>query len=173
MSDGGGDQSKPAAKISPGGRGLDEIDRKILDILQRDSDRAVSAIAEEVNLSSTPCWRRIKRLEESGIIKRRVAIVDRRLMNVSMTIFIGIKAPRHEMSWLNAFRSLIEEIPEVVEAYRLTGATDYVIKVVVPDIETYDAVYKKMISKLEFSEINSSISMEEMKFTTAVPTSYS
>ncbi|HEU4987819.1 MAG TPA: Lrp/AsnC family transcriptional regulator [Rhizobiaceae bacterium] len=173
MSDGGGDHQKPAAKVFPSGRGLDETDRKILDILQRDGDRAVSDIAEEVNLSSTPCWRRIKRLEETGIIKRRVALVDRRLLNVSMTIFIGVKAPRHEMSWLNAFRALIEDIPEVVEAYRLTGVTDYVIKLVVPDIETYDAVYKKMISKLEFSEINSSISMEEMKFTTAMPTSYS
>ncbi|TKT74753.1 Lrp/AsnC family transcriptional regulator [Aquamicrobium sp. LC103] len=172
MSDSQRTNQKAAVRPPAPHRGLDEIDRRILDILQRDSDRAVSEIAEEVNLSSTPCWRRIRRLEETGIIKRRVALVDRKLMNVPMTIFIGIKAPRHEMSWLNSFRSLIEEIPEIVEAYRLTGETDYVVKVVVPDIETYDNVYKAMISKLEFSEINSSISMEEMKFTTAVPTGY-
>lgn len=169
------DSSRKSTKSSPpgaAGRGLDDIDRKILNILQSDSDRAVSEIAEEVNLSPTPCWRRLKRLEELGIIKKRVALVDRKLMNVSMTIFIEVKAPRHEMSWLDAFRSLIEGIPEVVEAYRLTGDTDYLIKIVVPDIETYDIVYKKMISKLSFSDFSSSISMEEMKFTTAVPTKY-
>lgn len=154
-----------------GGR-LDEIDRKILAALQRDSDRAVSDIADEVNLSPTPCWRRIRRLEECGIIKKRVALVDRRLMNVSMTVFIGVKAPRHEMNWLEAFRVLIEDIPEVVEAYRLTGDVDYLIKIVVPDIDAYDLVYKRMISKLDFSDFSSSISMEEMKFTTAVPTKY-
>lgn len=153
-------------------RKLDETDRKILDILQRDSDRAVSEVAKEVGLSATPCWRRIRRLEEAGIVKRRVALVDRRQLNVSMTIFIGIKAPRHEMSWLEAFRAMIEEVPEIVEAYRLTGETDYIVKVVVPDIDTYDLVYKRMISRLDFSEINSSISMEELKFTTAVPTGY-
>lgn len=153
-------------------RGLDDIDRRILDILQHDVERAVSDVAEEVGLSSTPCWRRIRRMEEAGILKRRVALVDRKLLNVPMTIFIGIKAPRHEMSWLSAFRALIEEIPEIVEAYRLTGATDYVVKVVVPDIETYDIVYKRLITELDFSEINASISMEELKFTTAVPTRY-
>lgn len=168
------DSSRKGAKSPPhgGARSLDDIDRKILSILQNDSDRAVSEIADAVNLSPTPCWRRLKRLEETGIIKKRVALVDRKLMNVSMTIFIEVKAPRHEMSWLDAFRSLIEGIPEVVEAYRLTGDTDYLIKLVVPDIETYDIVYKKMISDLSFSEFSSSISMEEMKFTTAVPTKY-
>lgn len=158
-------------QAAAGGR-LDEIDRKILAALQRDSDRAVSDIADEVNLSPTPCWRRIRRLEECGIIKKRVALVDRRLMNVSMTVFIGVKAPRHEMNWLEAFRVLIEDIPEVVEAYRLTGDVDYLIKIVVPDIDAYDLVYKRMISKLDFSDFSSSISMEEMKFTTAVPTKY-
>lgn len=153
-------------------RKLDETDRKILDMLQRDSDRAVSEVADAVGLSATPCWRRIRRLEEAGIVKRRVALVDRRQLNVSMTIFIAIKAPRHEMSWLEAFRAIIEDIPEIVEAYRLTGDTDYIVKVVVPDIDTYDEVYKQIISRLDFSEINSSISMEELKFTTAVPTDY-
>jgi Lrp/AsnC family transcriptional regulator len=166
------DDKKRARKAFASAHVLDEIDRKILTILQHDSDRAVGEIAEEVNLSSTPCWRRIRRLEERGVIKQRVALADRRCLNVSMTIFIGIKTPRHEISWLEAFRCLIEDTPEIVEAYRLTGPTDYLAKVVVPDIEAYDAVYKKMISKLEFSEIISSISIEEMKFTTAVPTVY-
>lgn len=172
MTDTACDNTRGGGRSRTGTRALDDIDRKILEALQRDSDRAVSEIAEEVKLSSTPCWRRIRRLEENGIVKRRVALVDRRLLNVAMTIFIGVKAPRHEMRWLEAFRALIEDVPEIVEAYRLTGDTDYIVKVVVPDIETYDAVYKKMISTLEFSEINSSISMEELKFTTAVPTRY-
>lgn len=153
-------------------RRLDEIDRRILDILQRDAECAVSEVAEEVGLSSTPCWRRIRRMEEAGIIKHRVALVDRKQINVPMTVFIGIKIPRHEAQWLNAFRALIDEIPEMVEAYRLTGTVDYIVKVVVPDIETYDVVYKRMISELDFLEIHSSISMEELKFTTAMPTRY-
>ncbi|SDI40149.1 Lrp/AsnC family transcriptional regulator [Lutimaribacter saemankumensis] len=89
-----------------------------------------------------------------------------------MTIFIGVTASRHEISWLNQFRELIEEIPEITEAYRLTGTVDYILKVVVPDVATYDRVYKQMIERLEFNQINSMISMEELKFTTAIPTSY-
>ena len=151
---------------------FDEMDRRILDVLQRDSDRPIAAIAAEVGLSPTPIWRRIKRMEAVGLIRARVAMVDQRLANVPMTVFVGITAPRHETEWLNRFRALIEEVPEVVEAYRLTGPTDYIMKVVVPDVATYDAVYKRMIAALDFSQINSSISMEELKFTTAVPTKY-
>lgn len=154
------------------GSGYDEIDRRILELLQADADQPVNQIAEAVGLTPTPCWRRIKRLEEAGVIRGRVAVVDQARANVGMTVFIGVTAPRHEMSWLNKFRALIDDIPEIVEAYRLTGATDYILKVVVPDISTYDQVYKKMIAQLDFSQIDSSISMEELKFTTAVPTKY-
>ncbi|MEZ5713813.1 MAG: Lrp/AsnC family transcriptional regulator [Paracoccaceae bacterium] len=159
--------SKPAESLT-----FDEIDQKILDILQRDADTVVSAIAEEVGLSHTPCWRRIKRMEEAGLIKKRVVLVDQCRANVPMTIFIGVTAPRHEISWLERFCNLVDEIPEIVEAYRLTGTVDYILKVVVPDVATYDAVYKKMIERLEFSHVNSMISMEELKFTTAIPTRY-
>jgi len=164
-------KEKPGPK-PPTTYNFDHIDRGILDIVQHDSDVPVSAIAEAVGLSHTPCWRRIKRLEEAGVIKGRVALVDQRLAKVPMTVFIGITAPTHAISWLTQFRDLIDGIPEVVEAYRLTGPTDYIMKVAVPDIETYDRVYKQMIENLEFSQINSSISMEEMKFTTAIPTKY-
>ena len=150
---------------------FDEVDRRILDLLQ-ERDRPVAALAEEVGLSQTPCWRRVRKLEETGVIVGRVALVDHRRAGVPMTVFIGITAPRHEISWLNRFRDLIEDIPEVVEAYRLTGPTDYILKVLVPDIEAFDLVYKSMIEQLEFSQINSSIAMEELKFTTAVPTTY-
>lgn len=154
------------------GPAFDATDRRILEILQRDSDQPVAAIAEEVQLSPTPCWRRIKRLEEAGVIRGRVAVVDQRRANVPMTVFVGVKAPRHEMTWLTAFRAMIEEMPEIVEAYRLTGQTDYILKILVPDVAAYDTVYKRMVESLEFSEISASISMEELKFTTAVPTAY-
>jgi len=151
---------------------FDEIDQRILDILQVDSDLPIAEVADRVGLSPTPIWRRIKRMEAAGLIRGRVALIDQKLANVPMTIFIGVTAPRHAMEWFKQFRALIEDIPEVVEAYRLTGATDYIMKVVVPDIATYDVVYQRMIEEVEFSTVNSSISMEELKFTTAVPTKY-
>nr|WP_272213873.1 Lrp/AsnC family transcriptional regulator [Marinicella sp. W31]MDC2879822.1 Lrp/AsnC family transcriptional regulator [Marinicella sp. W31] len=151
---------------------FDQIDRKIIDILQRQADRTVSDIAEEVGLSHTPCWRRIKRMEDLGFIRARVALIDRKMANIPMTVFISVKAPRHAIEWLDEFRKHIRDIPEVTEAYRLTGDADYLLRIVVPDIETYDQVYKNLISRLEFSDVNSSIAMEEMKFTTALPTNY-
>lgn len=150
---------------------FDEIDRKILDLLQQ-RDRPVGEIAEKVGLSQTPCWRRIRRMEEAGVIRERVTLVDPKKAGVPMTVFISVTAPRHEMAWLVKFRQMIESIPQIVEAYRLTGTVDYILKVLVPDVAAYDQVYKTMIERLEFSQINSSISMEELKFTTAVPTNY-
>ena len=150
----------------------DAIDRKILDILQRDADRPVAEIAGKVGLSQTPCWRRIRRMEDAGLIRRKVAIVDQKLANVPMTVFIAVKAPQHDIEWLEAFRKLIADMPEVMEAYRLTGETDYLLRIVVPSIEAYDDVYKHLITRLVFSNINSSIAMEERKFTTALPTEY-
>lgn len=150
---------------------FDDIDRQILDLLQ-EKDRPVAVLAEEIGLSQTPCWRRIRKLEEAGVIRGRVTLVDPRNAGVPLTIFMGVTAPRHEMAWLTNFRTLIDGIPEIVEAYRLTGSVDYILKVMVPDIETFDHVYKSMIEQLEFSQINSSISMEELKFTTSVPTKY-
>lgn len=159
--------SKPVESIT-----FDETDQRILEMLQQDSDTPVTAISEAVGLSATPCWRRIKRMEEAGVIKRRVVLVDQERANVPLTVFIGVSTPRHEIDWLTRFRELIDEIPEVLEAYRLTGTVDYILKVVVPDMATYDSVYKKMIERLEFRQVNSMISMEELKFTTAVPTKY-
>jgi Lrp/AsnC family transcriptional regulator len=150
----------------------DDIDRKILDLLQNDADQPISEIATAVGLSQTPCWRRIRRMEEDNLIKRKVVLVDRKQANVPMTVFMSVRAPRHANDWLEAFRTLIRNTPEILEAYRLTGETDYLLRIVVPDIEHFDEVYKRMISKIEFSDISSAISMEEMKFTTAVPTRY-
>ncbi|MGU3575197.1 Lrp/AsnC family transcriptional regulator [Brucellaceae bacterium C25G] len=150
---------------------FDHVDKKILDLLQ-ERDRPVAEIADEIGLSPTPCWRRIKRMEEAGVIRERVTLVDPQKAGVPMIVFIAITAPKHEMAWLVKFRELLENTPQIVEAYRLTGTVDYILKVMVPDVAAYDSVYKHMIEKLEFSQINASISMEELKFTTAVPTNY-
>lgn len=106
------------------------------------------------------------------MIRRRVALVDRRKVNVPTTVFVAVKAPRHAADWSDAFRRVVAGFPEIVEAWRLTGEIDYLLRIVVPDIEAYDAVYQRLIAKLDFSNLSSSIAMEEMKYTTAVPTIY-
>jgi Lrp/AsnC family transcriptional regulator len=150
----------------------DSTDRRILNLLQVDGEISVADIADRVGLSSSPCWRRIKRMEETGLIAKRVVLIDRRLANVPMTIFVSVRAPRHSIDWSQSFREVIAEFPEIVEAYRLAGETDYLLRVVVPSVEVYDEVYKRLIARLEFRDISSSISMEELKFTTAVPLDY-
>jgi len=151
---------------------MDATDAKILNILQADASVPIATIAETVGMSTAPCWRRIRRLEDDGVITARVALLSRRKVNVPMTVFVSVKAPRHTVEWLQAFRRLITDEPEIVEAWRLTGDADYLLRIVVPDIETYDLVYQRMISRLEFSDVSSAIAMEEMKYTTAVPTKY-
>jgi len=151
---------------------LDAIDRKILDILQADATVPVAAIADKVGLSAAPCWRRIKRMEDDGVIRRRVALVDRRKANVPMTLFVSVRTTRHAVQWLEDFRRVISDISEIVEAWRLTGDIDYLLRIVVPDVDAYDAVYKRLINRLEFADISSAIAMEEMKYTTAIPTDY-
>lgn len=150
----------------------DKLDRKILDVLQENADLPVATIADRVGLSHTPCWRRIRRMEETGLIRKRVALVDKKQANVAMTVFIVLKASTHKIDWIDELKKVISRIPEIVEAYRLTGDTDYLLRVAVPDIESYDGVYKTLISQLEFSNVTSSIAMEELKFTTALPSSY-
>jgi Lrp/AsnC family transcriptional regulator len=151
---------------------LDTIDRKILDILQEDATVPVATIAEKVGLSAAPCWRRIKRMEDDGVIRRRVALIDRRKANVPMTLFVSVRTTRHAVQWLEDFRRVISDISEIVEAWRLTGEVDYLLRIVVPDVDAYDEVYKRLINRLEFADISSAIAMEEMKYTTAIPTDY-
>ncbi|MBT9289667.1 Lrp/AsnC family transcriptional regulator [Prosthecodimorpha staleyi] len=151
---------------------MDIRDRRILEELQEDATVAVADLADTVGLSVSACWRRIKALEDAGFITRRVALIDRRKSNVPMTVFVVIRTSRHSMEWLDSFRKVIADIPEIVEAYRLTGDIDYLLRLVVPSVDVYDAVYKKMISRLDFTDITSSISMEELKFTTSIPLKY-
>ena len=151
---------------------MDSIDKAILAILQRDSATPVSDIAEAVGLSSTPCWRRIKKLEEEGVIRARVALADRAAINLGLTAFVAVKTAQHTEAWLTRFAEAVRRIPEVVELHRMSGETDYLMKVVCPDMARFDRVYKKLISIAEFSDVRSSFSMEELKSTTELPLDY-
>ncbi len=148
---------------------MDETDLKILELLQEDASLTVAQVAERIGLSATPCWRRIQKLEEEGVIRKRVALLDARKLNVGVTVFIAIKTNQHNADWLQRFAAVVAEIPEVVEFYRMTGDVDYLLRVVVPDIAGYDAVYKKLIARIELTDVSSSFAMEQIKFTTEVP----
>ena len=151
---------------------LDAIDRKILDILQRNADLQVAEVAAQVGLSATPCWRRIHRLREAGVITRQVALLDPRRVNVGVNVFVSVRTSTHSQDWFDRFRATVEVIPEVVEFYRMSGEVDYLLRVVVPDIAAYDAVYKKLIAGTQLLDVSSSFAMEEIKFTTALPLGY-
>ena len=151
---------------------LDRMDRKILEILQRDCTLPVAEIGKQIGLSTTPCWRRIQKLEEMGVIQRRVAVLDPKKINVGVTVFVSITTSRHTQEWLERFHEALRDLPEVVEFYRMSGQVDYLLRVVVPDIERYDAFYKKLISKIELSDVSSSFAMEQIKYTTALPLEY-
>jgi Lrp/AsnC family transcriptional regulator len=151
---------------------LDSIDRKILELLQLDGDLQVAQIAEKVGLSQTPCWRRIQRLKESGVIVRNVMLVDPRKVNVGVTVFVSVRTSNHSRAWFERFNATVRAIPEVVEFYRMSGEVDYLLRVVVPDIAGYDAVYQRLIKDTNLSDVSSSFAMEEIKFTTALPMNY-
>jgi Lrp/AsnC family transcriptional regulator len=151
---------------------LDAKDRQILDALQNDAMTPIAEIAERVGLSTTPCWRRIQRLEQGGVIRRRVALLDPDSLNVPVSVFVAVRTNRHSAAWVAQFRKTLEAIPEIVEAYRMSGEIDYLLRVVVPDIAGYDLVYKQLIDKIEFADVTSSFSMEELKHTTALPLHY-
>ena len=148
---------------------IDKIDRRILEILQHDCTMPVAEIGRAVGLSTTPCWRRIQKLEENGVIRRRVALLDPNKVNAGVTVFVGISTSEHSHAWLERFHSAIQEFPEVVEFYRMSGQVDYLLRVVVPDIGSYDNFYKKLISKIELNDVSSSFAMEQIKFTTELP----
>ncbi|MGE3528806.1 MAG: Lrp/AsnC family transcriptional regulator [Methyloceanibacter sp.] len=151
---------------------LDRMDRKILDILQKDCTLPVAEIGKRVGLSTTPCWRRIQKLEELGVIQARVALLDAKKVNVGVTVFVSITTSHHTQDWLDRFHAALNEFPEVVEFYRMSGQVDYLLRVVVPDIERYDTFYKKLIGKIELSDVSSAFAMEQIKFTTALPLDY-
>lgn len=151
---------------------LDAIDRKILDQLQRDATLSVADLADRVGLTTTPCWRRLQKLEAEGIIKGRVALLDANKLNIGTTVFVAVRTAQHNAHWLEAFSKAVQTLPEIVEVHRLSGETDYLLKVQVPDIAAYDRVYKRLIAQVDLFDVSSSFSMETLKATTVLPLSY-
>lgn len=151
---------------------MDELDRRILALLQQDAAMPVAAVAEKVGLSPTPCWRRIQKLEEAGVIRGRVALLDPERLNVGVTVFVSVRTSQHHLEWMKRFAAAVRDFPEVVEFYRMSGDVDYLLRIVVPDIAAYDAVYKRLIARVSLSDVSSAFAMETLKFTTALPLDY-
>ncbi|MGN6583722.1 MAG: Lrp/AsnC family transcriptional regulator [Rhizobiaceae bacterium] len=151
---------------------MDRLDRKILRLLQEDATLAVADVAKKVGLSTTPCWRRIQKLEEEGVIRRKVAVLDPARINARVNVFVSIRTSSHSNEWLRRFSEVVQEFPEVVEFYRMSGEVDYLLRVVVPDIAAYDAFYKRLIAKIEIRDVSSAFAMEQIKYTTEMPLDY-
>jgi Lrp/AsnC family transcriptional regulator len=151
---------------------MDRLDKKILNLLQEDATIAVADIAKRVGLSTTPCWRRIQKLEEEGVIRKRVALLDSEAINARVTVFVSIRTNTHSVEWLKRFSEVIAEFNEVVEFYRMSGEVDYLLRVVVPDIAAFDDFYKRLIAKIEIRDVSSAFAMEQIKYTTEMPLDY-
>ncbi|MBI3373325.1 MAG: Lrp/AsnC family transcriptional regulator [Betaproteobacteria bacterium] len=151
---------------------MDSIDRTLLEILQQDADTPLVELAARVHLSPTPCWRRVQKMRAAGVIRRNVALCDAAKLDVGVTVFVSVRTNQHTQGWLERFARGVKEIPEVVEFYRMSGDIDYLLRVVVPDIAGYDAVYKKLIKVADLHDVSSSFAMEQIKYTTALPLKY-
>ena len=151
---------------------LDERGRKILSLLQADAEQPVNDIAASVALSPSACSRRIARLKEEGFIARTTAELDRRKMGLPTTVFVIVRTGSHAADWLEKFHLAVSAIPEIVEVHRLTGNFDYILKIVLPDVEHYDAVYKQLVSRIELFDMSAYISMETVKAAQGLPTNY-
>ena len=151
---------------------LDAMDLKILELLQADATMPIAEIGKIVGLSTTPCWRRIQKLDEAGVIRSRVAVLDPVKVNTGVTVFVSIKTDQHNLDWLERFHAAVVDLEEVVEFYRMSGEVDYLMRVVVPDIAAYDAFYKKLISRIDITKVSSAFAMEQIKYTTALPLSF-
>ena len=148
---------------------MDAIDRKILAVLQENAALSVAEIGNRVGLSSTPCWKRIQRLEADGVIQKRVAIVDQDSIGLKISVFVSIETGDHSQDWLERFAKTVTAMPEVMEFYRMAGDVDYMLRVVVPDIAGYDAFYKRLIAAVPLKNVTSRFAMEKIKSTTALP----
>ena len=148
---------------------MDAIDRKILAVLQDDASLSVAEIGKRVGLSSTPCWKRIQKLESDGVIQRRVAVVDQDKVGLGVTVFVSIETGDHSEDWLQHFAEVVCAMPEVMEFYRLAGDVDYMLRVVVADMQSYDIFYKKLIGAVPLKNVTSRFAMEKIKSVTALP----
>jgi Lrp/AsnC family transcriptional regulator len=151
---------------------MDKLDKKILEHLQKNGGLTAAELADRIGLSKAPCWRRIKRLEEEGVIKQTVALLDARSLNLGTTVFVTLKTGNHSEAWFDKFVKAVRDIPEVTEIHRMSGDVDYLMRIVVPDIDAYDLVYKRLIASVEFQDVSASFALETIKYTTALPLSY-
>ena len=140
--------------------------------MQADCNLSLNEISERVNLSRNACWNRVRHLEAQGVILRRVALLDRERLNLELTVFIAVRTDQHDAGWLDAFRSAVRDLPEILAIYRTTGETDYMLHAVVPNMKAYDALYQRLIAKVQLSDVSSSFVMEEIKQTTELPLGY-
>jgi Lrp/AsnC family transcriptional regulator len=150
---------------------MDSTDLKILAILQEDASLSIAEVAARVNLSQTPCWRRIQRLEMSGVIERRVAILNPQAIGMDISVFVSIESGDHSTDWLARFSALLSEMPEVMEVHRMAGDIDYLLHVTVRSMAAYDAFYRNLISQVPLKNVTSRFAMERVKCTTAYPLS--
>jgi Lrp/AsnC family transcriptional regulator len=148
---------------------MDRLNAEILRLLQKDATQSVAEIAEQIGLSTTPCWRRIQSLEKQGIIDKRVALLNPEKIGLGMTVFVQVKAAKHDSVWLNKFARHAANIEQIVEFYRMSGEYDYMLKVVVADMQAFDVFYKKLVDGIDLSDVTSSFAMEQIKYTTALP----
>jgi Lrp/AsnC family transcriptional regulator len=148
---------------------MDAIDRKILAVVQEDVSLSVAEIGQRVGLSSTPCWKRLQRLEADGVITRRVALIDPDKIGLGITVFVSIETGDHSQEWLRRFAEVVSALPEVMEFYRMAGDVDYMLRVAVPDIAGYDTFYKKLIATVPLKNVTSRFAMEKIKSTTELP----
>ena len=150
-------------------RNMDLIDRKILTVLQEDASLSVAEIGDRVGLSSTPCWKRIQRLEAQGVIERRVALLNPEKLGLGLTVFVSVETNDHSQAWLARFAEIVTAMPEVLEFYRMAGDVDYMLRVVVPDMATYDLFYKRLIAAIPLKNVSSRFAMERVKASTVLP----
>ncbi len=149
---------------------MDYIDKKIIFILQRQADLPLSEISKRVGLSQTPCWNRIKKLEEDGVIEKKVTLINKRKVNLPITVFLMITVRNHNSDWMNKFSEILKKYKNILEAHRITGSqADYIIKVVAESIEEYDEFQQVLIKNIEFNSMSSGISLQELKSTTILP----
>lgn len=148
---------------------LDPLDRRILSILQRDSALSLEELGDRVGLSRNAVWRRVKALEDSGVIRARVALLEAEKVGLGLTVFMLIRTDRHAPDWLDRFAEATRDMPEILGAYRMTGDLDYLIRARVADVKAYDRLYRDLVARVDLHDVSASFVMEEIKDTTALP----
>ena len=152
---------------------MDNIDKQILSALQKNATIPLSELSKKIGLSTTPCWNRIRKMEEEGIIKSRVTVINKDKINLNITVFLSISVSSHSEEWLIAFKKIITKYDQIIEVYRLTGSsTDYLLKIVSPSIDEYDKFQQKLINEIEFNKMSSSIALKEIKKINSLPLDY-